>query len=39
VERIELLSKRDRVEHTAAYDRTLGYDELTVRMHPVNAPA
>jgi len=38
-ERIELLSKRDRVEHTAAYDRTLGYDELTVRMHPVNTPA
>lgn len=39
VERIELLSKRDRIEHTAAYDRTLGYDELNVRMHPVNAPS
>jgi cytochrome P450 len=34
VERIDLISKRDRVEHTAGYDRTLGYDALTVRMHP-----
>jgi cytochrome P450 len=33
VARIETVSKRDRVEHTAAYDRSLGYDELTVRMH------
>jgi cytochrome P450 len=39
VEKIELISKRDRVEHTAAYDRTLGYDELTVRLHPVSQPA
>jgi len=34
VERIDLLRKRDRVERTAAYDRTLGYDELVVRMAP-----
>ncbi len=32
VERIELVSKRDRIEQTAAYNRTLGYEELTVRM-------
>lgn len=31
---IELLRKRDRVEHAAAYDRTLGYDELVVRFLP-----
>lgn len=35
VERIELLSKRDRVEHTPAYDRQLGYESLVVRMHPL----
>ena len=34
VSRIELISKRDRVEHTPAYDRPLGYDSLVVRMHP-----
>lgn len=39
VERIEMVSKRDRVEHTAAYDRILGYDELTVRMHPATRSA
>ncbi len=39
VERIELISKRDRVEHTAGYDRTLGYDELTIRMAPATRPA
>ena len=31
---IELLAKTDRVEHTAAYDRPLGYDSLTVRFRP-----
>ena len=34
VGRIELLAKTDRVEHTAAYDRPLGYDSLTVRFRP-----
>jgi hypothetical protein len=38
VERIDFVSKRDRVEKTAAYDRTLGYDELTVRMAPATRP-
>lgn len=32
VGRIELVSKVDRVEHTSAYDRTLGYDSLVVRL-------
>jgi cytochrome P450 len=32
VARIGLVSKRDRVEHTTAYDRRLGYDELVVRL-------
>ena len=36
VERIDLLKKTERVEHTAAYDRTLGYDELIVRMAPAS---
>ena len=35
VERIELVSKLDRVEHTTAYDRPLGYDELVVRLRPL----
>jgi hypothetical protein len=39
VARIETVSKRDRVEHTAAYDRSLGYDELTVRMHAAGQSA
>jgi cytochrome P450 len=30
---IDLLSRRDRVEHTTAYDRPLGYDSLVVRFH------
>ena len=34
VRRIELVSKRDRVEHTAAYERPLGYDALVVRFRP-----
>jgi cytochrome P450 len=34
VERIELISKIDRVEHTPAYDRPLGYESLVVRMLP-----
>ncbi len=35
VSRIELISKCDRVEHSTAYDRPLGYDSLVVRMHPL----
>ena len=31
---IDLVSKRDRVEHTTAYDRRLGYDELVLRLRP-----
>jgi cytochrome P450 len=34
VGRVGLVSKRDRVEHTAAYDRQLGYDELVLRLEP-----
>ncbi|NBT12198.1 MAG: cytochrome P450 [Planctomycetia bacterium] len=34
VERIELISKIDRVEHTTAYDRPLGYESLVVQFHP-----
>ena len=34
VERIELVSKRDRVERTRGYERQLGYDELVVRLLP-----
>jgi cytochrome P450 len=37
VGRVELVSKRDRVEHTAAYDRPLGYDSLVVRFRPRGA--
>ena len=29
---IDLVSRKDRVEHTAAYDRQLGYDSLVVRF-------
>jgi cytochrome P450 len=29
---IDLLSRRDRVEHTTAYDRPLGYESLVVRF-------
>jgi cytochrome P450 len=29
---IDLVSNRDRVEHTTAYDRQLGYDSLVVRF-------
>jgi cytochrome P450 len=36
VSRIELISKRDRVEHTPAYDRPLGYESLVVRLHPLD---
>jgi cytochrome P450 len=35
VARIELVSKVERVEHTAAYDRPLGYDSLVVRLRPL----
>jgi cytochrome P450 len=31
---IDLVSKQERVEHTAAYDRPLGYESLTVRFRP-----
>ena len=34
VARIDLISKVDRVEHTPAYDRPLGYESLVIRMHP-----
>jgi hypothetical protein len=34
---IELVSKCDRVEHTTAYDRPLGYDSLVVRFRPRGA--
>jgi cytochrome P450 len=34
VGRIELIAQRKRVEHTAAYDRPLGYESLTVRFRP-----
>jgi cytochrome P450 len=37
VERIELVSKVDRVERTQAYDRPLGYESLVVRFHPQEA--
>jgi cytochrome P450 len=29
---IDLIAKNERIEHTAAYDRRLGYDSLTVRF-------
>lgn len=32
VERIELIAKVDRVEHTPSYDRPLGYESLIVRL-------
>jgi len=35
VGRVELVSKVDRVEHTAAYDRPLGYESLVVRLLPI----
>jgi len=31
---IDLVTKRDRVEHTTAYDRRLGYDSLILRLRP-----
>lgn len=34
VGQIDLITKRDRIEHTTAYDRQLGYDMLTVRFRP-----
>lgn len=34
VESITILSAKDRVEHEPAYDRTLGYDSLTVKLTP-----
>ncbi len=35
VDRIDLVEKHDRIERTAAYDRQLGYDSLTVRFRPL----
>jgi cytochrome P450 len=35
VGRIELVARQDRVEHTTAYDRPLGYESLTVRFRPL----
>jgi len=35
VGRIELVSKVNRVEHTTAYDRPLGYESLVVRLLPL----
>ena len=35
VGRIDLVAKQDRVEHTAAYDRPLGYESLTVCFEPL----
>lgn len=32
---IDIIEKRERVEHTTAYDRQLGYDSLTVRFQSV----
>jgi cytochrome P450 len=37
VTRVELVSKLDRVEHTPAYDRRLGYEALVVKLHPREA--
>ncbi|MCD6050063.1 MAG: bioI [Verrucomicrobia bacterium] len=34
VENITILSAQDRVEHEPAYERTLGYDSLTVKLTP-----
>jgi cytochrome P450 len=34
VESITILSAKERVEHEPAYDRTLGYDSLIVRLTP-----
>jgi cytochrome P450 len=34
VGRFGLVAEQRRVEHTAAYDRPLGYESLTVRFHP-----
>ena len=37
VERLELLAAVDRIEKTAGYERRLGYDSLTIRLHPRTA--
>ena len=34
IDGIDLIARQDRVEHTAAYDRPLGYDSLVVRFRP-----
>jgi hypothetical protein len=34
VRSIRVLEAHDRVEHTAAYDRQLGFDSLLVAMEP-----
>jgi len=37
VKRIEILKSEDRVEHEAKFDRTLGYESLTVRLVPLES--
>ena len=34
VKSIEIIDAKERVEHESAYDRTLGYDFLNVRLSP-----
>ena len=34
LESIEILERRDRVEHEASYQRTVGFESLRVRLHP-----
>ena len=38
VETIDLISQHQRVEHTPAYDRELGYESLIVKMHAIQSP-
>lgn len=37
VKRIEILKAEDRVEHEAKFNRTLGYESLTVRLVPLQS--
>ncbi len=36
---ITIISAKERVEHEATYERTLGYDSLTVKLTPRSAPS
>lgn len=38
VQSITVLHAEERVEHEAAYDRTLGYESLTVTLRPLSKP-